>query len=177
MMGLSMLVYQYHVLQRCHPACGHEGSYRLTLSATGARTKDLISSRIELSTPRYNSDLRGYTSTWYLTRATGWIVQSGMTSTLFSSSLQQHLKGREQCRGAKYSSTRQIPNEFFGIPHAPINVKAICCQSVLNQIGHNIISVAEVRASALLHAIHNTTSSICDKTYGFRGRACSPWVL
>ena len=51
--GLNVLGYQSHVLQRCHPTFGHEASCHLTLSATEARTKYLILSRIELSTPHY----------------------------------------------------------------------------------------------------------------------------
>ena len=50
-MGLNELGYQSHVLQHCHPTCGHEASSYLTLSATEAKIKDLILSRIELSTP------------------------------------------------------------------------------------------------------------------------------
>ena len=29
-MGLDVLGYQSHLLQRCHPACGHEGSSHLS---------------------------------------------------------------------------------------------------------------------------------------------------
>ena len=58
-MGLSVLGYQSHVLKCCHPACGHEASSYLTLSATGARIKYLVLLRIELTTPHYYSDLRG----------------------------------------------------------------------------------------------------------------------
>ena len=31
-MGLNVLGYQSHLLQRCHPACGHEGSSHISLS-------------------------------------------------------------------------------------------------------------------------------------------------
>ena len=64
------------------------------------------------------------------------------------------MKGRQQCDDAKYFSTRQTPNEFFGIPHPPINANANCCQGALNEIGQEIVSVAEVRVSALFHAVH-----------------------
>ena len=78
----------------------------------------------------------------------------GISSALFSSSFQQHLKDKWQCYDVKYSSTRQMLNEFFGIPHAPIHAKATCCQGALNQTGQEIDSVAKVRVSALFHAVH-----------------------
>ena len=49
--GLNVLGYQSHVLQRCHPTCGHEASSHLTTSATEAKIKDLILSKTNLSTP------------------------------------------------------------------------------------------------------------------------------
>ena len=49
--GLNVLGYQSHVPQRCHPTCGDEASSYLTLSATEAKTKELILSKIKLSTP------------------------------------------------------------------------------------------------------------------------------
>ena len=53
MKGLNVLGYQSHVLQRCHPTCGHEASSHFTLSATEAKIKDLILSKNKLSTPHY----------------------------------------------------------------------------------------------------------------------------
>ena len=39
--GINMLGYRSHVLQRCHPVCGLEGHYHLTLSTDG-RKKGLV---------------------------------------------------------------------------------------------------------------------------------------
>ena len=70
-------------------------------------------------------------------------------SSIFSSSLQQHLKGRLQCDDVKYSSKRQILNELFDISHAPIHAQVACYQGALNRTSREIDSVAEVRVSAL----------------------------
>ena len=47
---LNVLGYQSHLLQCCHPTCGHEASSHLTLSATEAKIKELFLSKNRLST-------------------------------------------------------------------------------------------------------------------------------
>ena len=48
---------------------------------------------------------------------------------------------------------RQIPNELFDISHASIHVKVACCQGALNQIGGEMISVADMRETALFQSM------------------------
>ena len=58
-MSINVLCYQSHLLQRCHPFCGHEGLSYLSpvfaLSAKEARVKIMILSRIELATSALKS--------------------------------------------------------------------------------------------------------------------------
>ena len=60
-----------------------------------------------------------------------------------------------------------MPKEFFGILHAHIYAKATCCQGALHQIRQEIVSVAEVKVSALFHAVH-TLARFMTKQLNFR---------
>ena len=75
----------------------------------------------------------------------------GILSTLSSSSLQQHLKGRKQCDDSRKGRYRRSFLTYY--THLPIYAKVACCQGALNQIGGKMISVAEMRVTALFQSM------------------------